>query len=537
MIYPLKATAAAALLTTLSACGGGGDGVIDAQTVAPVAAKSCDISSFAGLALENATITGASSVAENSFKPPGSSNAISNLGAFCRVTGQASPTTDSLINFEMWVPSSGWNGKIVTTGNGGYSPTLSYSDMAYAMRQGYAVVGGDTGHQSVDPNEMFWGVGHPEKIKDWGTRSIHAITVPAKQAIAQLQGKSASRAYYYGCSTGGHQGYAEVQNYPSDFDGVIAGDPGNNRVALNAEFLWRYQSNRVPNTNTQILTSAKVKLITQQAVAACDSLDGVTDGVISDPRACTSDKFNIDALLCTGADSATCLTADQVAAAKKIYQGPRNARTGEQIYPGLVVGSESGWPGYWGSTAPTRSDFWALWSFDNPQWDWWTFDWDRDYTFTQAKLSPLVDQVNPNISAFKAAGGKLITYQGWADPVVNPLDTVAYYNQVNAAQGSQASTDSFFRLFMVPGMGHCSGGTGWTNFGNQGGSVPSPTPQTDVLMAMDRWVDQGIAPDSIVAARLSSGAVTSTRPLCAYPKKAVYKGSGSTDDAANFTCQ
>jgi feruloyl esterase len=409
--------------------------------------------------------------------------------------------------------------------------------MAYAMRQGYAVVGGDTGHQSADPNDMFWGVGHPEKIKDWGTRSIHAITVPAKQAIAQLQGKAVARAYYYGCSTGGHQGYAEVQNYPGDFDGVVAGDPGNNRVALNAEFLWRYQSNRVPNTNTQLLTSTKVRLITQQAVAACDGLDGVTDGVISDPRACTSDKFNIDALLCTGADAPTCLTADQVAAAKKIYQGPRNARTGAQIYPGLVVGSESGWPGYWGSTTPTRSDFWALWSFDNPQWNWWSFDWDRDFTFTQAKLSPLVDQVNPDIAAFKAAGGKLITYQGWADPVVNPLDTVAYYEQVKAAQGSQAATDSFFRLFMVPGMGHCNGGTGWANFGNQGGSVPNPTPQTDVLMAMDRWVDQGVAPDSIVAAKLSSGAVTSTRPLCAYPRKAVYKGSGSTDDAANFTCQ
>ena len=534
------------LLATLSACGGGDDGIVVGNTTtttpstpAAAVAKACDMSSFADLKLEGATVTSVATVAANSYKPAGSSTAIANLGAFCQVKGQATPTSDSLVNFEIWVPADGWNGKLVTTGNGGYSPALSYSDMAYAMRQGYAVMGGDTGHQSVDPNEMFWGVGHPEKIKDWGTRSIHAITVPGKAIVAQLQGKAASRSYYYGCSTGGHQGYAEVQNYPTDFDGVIAGDPGNNRVALNAEFLWRFQSNRTPadNSGTVILTSAKARLITQKAVAACDSLDGVTDGVIADPRACTSSVFNIDSLQCTGADAADCLTTAQIAAAKKIYQGPQNSRTHAQIYPGLVVGSESGWSAYWGGTAPTRSDFWALWSFDNPNWDWWTFDWDRDLTYTQAKLSPLVDQVNPNIGAFKANGGKLITYQGWADPVVNPMDTIAYYNQVNTAQGSQAATDSFFRLFMVPGMGHCNGGTGPVAFGNQGGPVPNPTPANDVLMAMDRWVDKGIAPDSIVASKVTSGAVTATRPLCAYPKKAVYNGSGSTDDAANFSCQ
>lgn len=549
MRQQIRLAASVLAAASLSACGGGG-GDSGAATPTPTTtttpppqavAKACDMSSFADLKLEGATVTSVASVAADSYKPAGSSNAITNLAAFCQIKGQATPTSDSLVNFEMWVPASGWNGKLVTTGNGGYSPALNYGDMAYAMRQGYAVMGGDTGHQSTDPNEMFWGVGHPEKIKDWGTRSVHAITVPGKAILAQLQGKAAARAYYYGCSTGGHQGYAEVQNYPTDFDGVIAGDPGNNRVALNAEFLWRFQSNHVANDNsTLILTSAKAKLITQKAVAACDSLDGVADGVIGDPRACTSSVFNIDSLLCTAGDAADCLTQAQIDAAKKIYQGPRNARTQAQIYPGLVVGSESGWSSYWGGNGvPVRSDFWALWSFDNPQWNWWTFDWDRDYTYTQAKLSPLVDQVNPNISAFKAAGGKLITYQGWADPVVNPIDTIAYYDQVKAAQGSQAATDSFFRLFMVPGMGHCSGSPmgAPVNFGNQGGSVPNPTPANDVLMAMDQWVDKGIAPDSIVASKVTSGAVTATRPLCAYPKKAVYKGSGSTDDAANFSCQ
>lgn len=540
-------------LLLMSACGGGNDPVVSGSNQAPVSGgnspgngpvspvtsvqRACELPSFASLTLNGATVTSAAEVAANSYQPAGSRNPIANLSAFCLVKGQARPTSASLINFEMWVPKEGWNGKLVATGNGGYSPALSYADMAYAMRQGYAVLGGDTGHQSVDPNEMFWGVDNPEKIKDWGSRSINAITEPAKLALAWMQGKPASRAYYYGCSTGGHQGYAEVQRYPADFDGVIAGAPGNNRVALNAEFLWRYQAVRATNTNNLVLTSAKAGLIGRSAIAACDALDGVTDGVIADPRSCTSSVFNVESLQCTGADNPACLTADQVTAAKKIYQGPRNARTGEQIYPGLVPGTENGWPGYWGGTAPVRSDFWALWSFDNPAWNWWSFDWDRDLTFTQAKLSPLVDQLSTDLSAFRARGGKLITYQGWSDPVVNPIDTIAYYDKVKAAQGSQASTDAFFRLFMTPGMGHCSGGAGPSVFGNSGQQAPNPSASTDLLMALDRWVEEGTAPDRIVAATVANGAVTATRPLCAHPRQARYNGSGATNDAAQYTCQ
>ncbi|MBC5781327.1 tannase/feruloyl esterase family alpha/beta hydrolase [Ramlibacter sp. USB13] len=538
--HPPKRLAALFAAAALSACGGGGGGgITEAPAPAPAApvAKACAINSFADLKLENATVLSAEPVAANSYQPAGARNPIANLSAFCLVKGQSRPSADSLVNFELWVPQDGWNGKMVTTGNGGYSPALSYNDMAYAMRQGYAVMGGDTGHQSTDPNEMFWGVGHPEKIKDWGTRSINAITVPGKGILAHLQGQSAKRAYYYGCSTGGHQGYAEVQQYPQDFDGVIAGAPGNNRVALNVEFLWRYQSNRVPNTNTTLLTNAKAALITQKAVAACDGLDGVTDGVIADPRACTTSVFNVESLQCTGADAPDCLTADQVTAAKKIYAGPKNPRTGAQIYPGLAVGTESGWPGYWGGAAPVRSDFWALWVFDNPQWNWWTFDYDRDLTFSLSKVGPLVDQNNADISAFKARGGKLITYQGWSDPVVNAMDTIAYYEKVRTAQGSQQATDSFFRLFLAPGMGHCSGGTGPTVFGNSAAQAPNPTADNDLLMALDRWVEQGAAPEAIVASRVQSGAVTASRPLCPYPKKAVYKGSGDVNAAANFSCQ
>ncbi len=534
MHHPLKAAAVLAACAALTACGGSDD------DVTPVAAaKACETTALAAVQLSGATVTGATQVAAGSYTPAGSNTPIPNLPAFCRITGEATPSSDSLVKFEVWVPDgTAWNGKMVVTGNGGYSPVLSTNDMAYAMRQGYAVVGGDTGHQSTDPNEMFWGVGHPEKIRDWGSRSIHAITAPSRALIAGRAAKEPSRAYYYGCSTGGHQGYAEMQRYPDDFDGVIAGAPGNNRTRLNVEFLHRYLSNRATGTSGPvILTAAKASLIAQRAIAACDALDGVTDGVLEDPRACTADKFDIASLQCTGADAAGCLTTAQIDVARKIYAGPKNARTGAQIYPGYVVGSEAGWSGYWGGAEPVRADYWRLWVFENPQWSWWTFDYDRDLVYADAKVGPLVDQTSADLSAFKASSGKAIVFQGWQDAVVNPLDTIAYLDRVTAAQGSQAATDSFMRLFLVPGMGHCSGGAGATTFGNSGGQAPTASASNDLLMALDRWVEQGAAPDSIVATRVSNGAAVRTRPLCAYPKKAVYQGSGSTDDAASFRCQ
>jgi feruloyl esterase len=326
----------------LAACGGSGD-----SATGP---KACDGAALAGLKLDNAAIRSVQAVPAGGYVPPGSSTAIANLPAFCQVQAEASPSLDSLIRFEVWVPAaSAWNGKLVATGNGGYSPALSYNDMAYALRQGYATLGGDTGHQSADPSDMRWGVDHPEKIVDWGSRSIHAITAPGKKILTELQGQEPRRSYYYGCSTGGHQAYAQVQRYPEDFDGVIAGAPGNNRTALNAEFLWRYLANRTSRTETTpLLTPAKAALISSAAVAACDAIDGVSDGVIDDPRACTTAHFNVASLQCKGGDDANCLTAAQVQAAQKIYQGPQNPRTGAQIYPGQVVGSEAGWPGYWG---------------------------------------------------------------------------------------------------------------------------------------------------------------------------------------------
>ncbi len=197
----------------------------------------------------------------------------------------------------------------------------------------------------------------------------------------------------------------------------------------------------------------------------------------------------------------------------------------------------SGWQLYWGTTAPTRAAFWSRWVFEDPSWNWWAFDFDRDLQRADEKIGTLVDHVNPDIAPFKNRRGRAIVYQGWQDPVANPIDTVAYYERVRARQGSQAETDKFFRLFMVPGMGHCAGGTGATNFGNQNAPASIVDAQHDILTALDAWVERDTPPDRIVASRIVDGAIVRTRPLCPYPRKARYKGNGSTDDAANFVCQ
>jgi feruloyl esterase len=487
------------------------------------AASACD-ASLASLHLSDARVVSAERMAE-SGRP-----------AYCRVRGVATPTPGSLINFEVWVPDAAvWNGKLVATGNGGYSPALNTGDMTYALRQGYAVVGGDTGHQTADPNDLTFVVGHPERMVDWGTRSIHAIAGPAKQIVAMVRGRAPSRAYYYGCSTGGHQGFAELQRYPDDFDGVIAGAPGNDRVRLNVGFLWQYlSSHERGGDSTTVIPVTKLPTITAAVVRACDARDGVTDGVVDDPRVCAFDPGSLE---CRGADAPDCLTASQLAALRRMYAGARNPRTGEQLYPGWPPGSETGWPAYWGRTEPARVDFWRYWVFQDSTWSPRSFDFDRDVARADSTAGRAIDQTSADIDAFARRGGKAIVYHGWQDPVASAYNTVAYYERVRARLGSQEKTDRFFRLFMVPGMGHCAGGTGATSFGNMGAPAPVIDADHDLLSALDRWVERGDAPERIVASRVTNGTVTRTRPLCPYPKRATYTGRGSTDDASNFVCR
>jgi feruloyl esterase len=308
---------------------------------------------------------------------------------------------------------------------------------------------------------------------------------------------------------------------------VIAGAPGNDRVRLNVGFLWQYLSSHEPGDSTTVIPASKLPMVTAAVVRACDARDGVTDGVVDDPRACAFDPGTLE---CRAADASDCLTAPQLAALRRMYAGARNPRTGEQLYPGWPSGTESGWPAYWGRTEPARVDFWRYWVFRDPRWDPRTFDFDR-------AVGRAIDQTSADLDAFARRGGKAIVYQGWQDPVVSALGTIAYYERVRDRLGSQEKTDRFFRLFLVPGMGHCAGGTGATSFGNAGAAPPAIDADHDLLAALDRWVERGTPPDRIVASRVTNGTVTRTRPLCPYPKRATYTGSGSTDDAASFACR
>lgn len=355
------------------------------------------------------------------------------------------------------------------------------------------------------------------KIEDWGYRAVHAMTENAKLIVRNYYGRFPAHSYFTGCSTGGHQALSEAQRYPGDYDGIVAGDPGNDRVHLNANFLWAYTALYKEPGNA--LPAAKLPLITKAAMAACDKADGIEDGILSNPRAC---RFDPGVLLCKGSDDAACLTAAQVDAVRKIYGGPKNPRTGASIMPGFPVGSEAGWTGYFvGQREPARVDFWRLWVFNNPAWDWRNFDFDADLAYADRKLAA-VNAMNPDLSAYKAQHGKLLMYQGWADPVVPPDGTILYYEAVQKAMGGARATADFARLFMVPGMGHCSGGAGPNSF--------------DALGALDEWVTRGKAPEAMIASHATAGKVDRTRPLCPYPMTAHWKGTGSTDEAQNFVC-
>ncbi|HTL02148.1 MAG TPA: tannase/feruloyl esterase family alpha/beta hydrolase [Vicinamibacterales bacterium] len=436
--------------------------------------------------------------------------------AICRVAALATPTTDSRIAIELWVPTAdAWNGKLLGTANGGFSGAIPYAAMAAGVGRGYATVGTDTGHTG---DQMEFGDGHPEKIADWAYRSVHVMTDFAKLALRDYRGRFPEHAYFEGCSTGGQQALSEAQRFPRDYDGIVAGDPGHNRVRLILGFLWSWNAVHGED-GSLILPPAKLPVLTRAAIAACDANDGLKDGLIGDARAC---RFDPSALLCPGADDGSCLTAAQVDAVKKVYEGARNTRTGEQIFQGWARGSEQGWGSYIvNPREPVRIDFFRYFAFHDPHWNARTFDWDRDVAFVDDQV-PFLSATSRDLSAFRQNRGKLIMYTGWADPVVPPQDTVDYYEGVVKAMGGLQATQQFFRFFPVPAMGHCMGGPGPNSF--------------DALGALERWSERGVAPEQLLASHSANGIVDQTRPVCAFPKVARYRGTGDIRAAANFSC-
>jgi feruloyl esterase len=370
-----------------------------------------------------------------------------------------------------------------------------------------------------DSSDGSFALGHPEKVVDLGYRAVHEMTVVAKALIAAFYGDGPKFSYWNGCSQGGRQGLREAQQYPADYDGVIAGAAAANQPNHYSGSLW--VASATLKDPASFIPREKFPLINRAVLAACDARDGVADGVLEDPRRC---DFDPKSLSCTDATGESCLTPGQVNAVRQIYAPAKNPRTGEEIWPGLMRGSELGWPAQAGGPAPIRfaTDFFKYLVFDNPNWDWRSFDFDRDVATATAKVGAIVTTMNPDLEAFRSRGGKLIMYHGWSDQLIAPENSVKYYATVVDRFGRERA-DQFVRLFMAPGVAHCRGGSGPDTF--------------DAVGALERWVENGTAPNSIIASRVVNGKVDRTRPLCSYPQVAVYKGSGSTDDAANFECR
>ena len=489
----------------------------------PTAFQGSACGELAVLTIPDVTINAASEVASGGFTPPGSKTALT-LPAFCRIEATARPTSDSEIKIEVWIPAAGaWNGKFQGVGNGGYMGSISYAAMAAALRRGYATASTDTGHTGDD---VIFGKGHPEKVIDFGWRAIHLMTDTAKLVVRNAMGRFADRSYFVGCSSGGHQAMSEAQRFPDDYDGIVAGAPANNRIRQTFGFSWSWSATHRAD-GTPILDQALLSTVTKAVIAACDARDGLKDGLVEDPRKCLFDPAT---LACgNSTNGSPCLSQEQVDALKKVYDGAKNPRTGEQIFTGWPRGSEAfgdsaiqSWGQYiTAPKEPARVGVFRYFLFHDPNWKLSSLDYDRDLAYAEERI-PHLAAVDRDLSPFKKSGGKLIMYAGWMDPVVPPQDNVAYYEAVAQKMGGYDKTRDFFRLFVAPGMGHCSGGPGPNQF--------------DAVAALEQWVEKGVAPDTLIASHSTAGKIDRTRPLCPYPQVARYKGTGSIDEAASFAC-
>ncbi|MBV9768731.1 MAG: tannase/feruloyl esterase family alpha/beta hydrolase [Bryobacterales bacterium] len=490
----------------------------------PAFGASCE--SLSSVTLPDTTITLAQSVAAGEFvrppgpAPPGSRNAPDqdkNLPAFCRVAATIKPTSDSDIKIEIWLPAgSTWNNKFRADGNGGWTGSINYNSLAEGLRDGFATAMTDTGHQGGSGS---FALGHPEKIIDFGYRAVHEMTVKAKAIIQAYYGQAPTLSLWNGCSAGGKQGLKEAQSFPQDYGAIVAGAPVNDSVGRAFGAMWIAQA--VHQTEASYIPPEKFPFIHKAVLEACDASDGVKDGVIENPMRC---RFDPATIACKGAEANDCLTSAQVETARKIYSGVIHARTKEVIFPGLMPGSELGWatqagPRPFGAAA----DYFRFIVFKNPDWDYKTLNFDTDVALAYQDDHDTINATNADLTAFFKRGGKILQYQGWSDQQVSAGNSPKYYNSVLEKMGDAAKLAESYRLFMVPGMGHCGGGEGTDTF--------------DKIGALEQWVTTKKAPDQIVASRVIAGKVVRTRPLCPYPQIAVYKGSGSTDEAANFSCE
>jgi hypothetical protein len=495
----------------------------------PAAAKDC--AELAGQALPQGKVTAATLVPAGGFQlpaaaggpPPGVAAAgFKTLPAFCRIQATLTPSADSDIKVEVWMPATGWNGKFVGIGNGVWAGSISYFQLGEPLSRGYAVAATDTGHVGAGLSADF-AVGHPEKLTDFGYRAVHGMTVAAKAAVRDFYGSDPKLSFWNSCSTGGRQGLMEAMRYPADYDAISAMAPANPMTDLMTQSLWTgYQAVRAPGAG---LNGAKLAALHKAYIAQCDETDGLKDGIVADPRAC---RFDPVVAQCKAGDAPDCLTADQVQTMRAIYAGPVDPKTGKPVLPGFPPGSELQLAALISAPEPfpVATTYMRMLVFaDQKGWDFRKFDYVADTMKARGYGAQTLDVNTAGLAPFFARGGKLLLSHGWTDGLIPANNTVAFYEQLSGRL-SPGQKQNQLRLFMVPGMNHCSGGEG-----------PSAI---DTLAAIDAWATSGSAPNQLIAARTPGGPGPQqppmTRPLCPYPAVARYKGEGPVDKAESFAC-
>ncbi len=472
---------------------------------------------LAELKLDNVKITAAEHVSPGWKLPKSPFNGTLRPMAeaktsFCRVA----LTIEKEIKVEVWMPDI-WNHRFEGVGNGGLTGALNFPDMARAAAAGFATASTDTGHDTPDGFfDSNWVPGHPERVENFAYRGHHLMAVTAKKIIAAYYGHEPKKNYFTGCSSGGWQGLSEAQRYPDDYDGIVAGAPAINFVRLQSNgFVQAWRSRQNPKGE---LTPAKLSLLAKAMVSQCDLSDGSKDGFITDPRLC---KFDWSKVLCKAADKPDCLTRAQVARAKTLY-GPQSTPRGLKLYPGKPIGTLAIAPIEFPASRDPFDSLMIIKALkQKPNWRTGNFDPDRDIPPMDKELGAMLNATNPDLAAFKAHGGKLLIYHGWSDNVLSPTNTLDY---VHAVEAKTPGADNFLRLFLIPSMSHCGGGEGPNAF--------------DANAAIVSWVETGEAPEELIGYHNDrDGAITATRPLCAEPKVAFYKGSGPLDEAASFVCK
>jgi pimeloyl-ACP methyl ester carboxylesterase len=473
--------------TALGGCGGGSG---NAATL-PLVSDSIAIDPTGTCTMQGigSTLLNADAPATILEVTTGTTGATASDKPYCMVKVKVDPQ----VNIWVSMPTAAWNGRFRAEGNGVFAGDSQLAPAVDSIRQGFAGAKTDTGHAGFFLSGAFGmeapGRPNTQLQTDFAHRSEHLMAVIGKQLVKAFYGQDPVRSYWYGCSTGGRQGLMMAQRYPADYDAILAGAP-----AIHWDRFQAY------------------------------------------PRLCTYDPTQDSQITradCSSADG-TCLAPGEATALQKIWGGARTT-TGQLLWPGVERGTDLG--ALAGADPfPIPIEQGRYWVYFDPNWDWTTLNltnYEAFFNKNAEMVGPMMATDNPDISAFKQRGGKVIMYHGWNDNLIMPQGTVRYYDRVKQ---TVSASDEFSRLYMVPGMGHCAGGTGVNEFGQRASGAVPREPKTDIFRALMAWSEKGQAPADITGSRIVDGAVTQTRPLCPYPQVAKYKGAGSTDDAANFTC-